>query len=1259
MSSSSLPYTISSSFQFKEHVYDTIIVGAGLGGLIAARELSSRGHSVLVIEAEAEPGGQIKDIVWPIGEEELIDQKKEKKSTVHISNISSNASFSSESSISSNSSFSTLHPPKSSKSRKRYGNLPETISTGPETFHPRYHPLLTEEIHRYDIQIKENKLSDSRAFTLVDKPTYKLATEILMDKKKSSITPISIDLPSLSQVDKREEIEDHRVVDDLNYLPLSNEVIHFLLEDNIIFQLIVEILIRDSRLLYYYEKNYSPLYNVEKFSADSFFTKANTSDSSSSFPSIFPSEPFDVTSSTVPTDTFQLDISISSYLENIFDEVLKIIENNQNSLEVEKFIYQNSIEIDKFRNSKLDYLSKVESFKKDNYIVNDPKGVEEISEMRRERAKKQYNMLLKSNSTTNILTSSSTQSIDSIHHSGPTSITQSTNFLTSSHSNNFFPITTIDNSNYTFSKFNQVPISIGQEEEFVNSGYYNFEKKKEYGGDLYRTINYSNKNFIYSKEMIEKSLKLLKFIKNYLIHNILKSLRIGDKSLLNNISIINYLRLLNNFLTPYDYFFNYFNNNYKLSNGFYSLISNLFLNLDSHILSDSDSIPSSSSGVSTSIPNSVPTSTSSSTPFNNLNPASSMSIPAISSTLPKEKNDKKIHFLFNFLVNEVIFYSEEEESNKELIEKKKLFNKKNVKLKKVPYILCINNKEKIIYRSKSILFSIPIRSIQNIRFSYSQNSLEEILFGCFNYILSTSTSLDDIEENEIKKKEGRRRNRTGEQNENLEEDIDKEEERKHKERQEKLKFNPITSTITLKKDERKFNFLSSNSLATFQEITRRVNHVNYYQSNNAIKKNFFSFFSLISSILLPSDYALLYLLIPYQFCSRTSDSLAMFHTSPTSSFTSATSSSSAYYYSEQVEENLYENVSIRVLYHGKQNCIQSSHFPSAPPSASSFIRHSSSSPVYSTTETLANPTSITSSFIGLFNNEIIKEDEGEGDDISKGEIKDENKIIIDENENIITKKNCLNYLTKYSLVEFSGAREVINQLLYIYNKQEMLKKKEEEDKKNNNQSDDRIKRKRKKKKLSILELFFPSINKFKVLNYFEFKRQLPYQIFNLPYLLKEENKIDEFNPISIQFFNSSSAITTTSTSNNNTKLLNSSLTSNLNDDEEVNKIKLDEEIKQNDNLTFLQDPDENVTYLFNVVDYDKDTKLKSASMLLKYGKFSNFLEIKNYLKNKSTEKLPIYFSSSELSDHWSDWLEGTLLMAYEKAKEINDYLGEK
>ena len=40
------------------HIYDTVVVGAGMAGLVAARDLSTRGHSVLLVEGRDRTGGR-------------------------------------------------------------------------------------------------------------------------------------------------------------------------------------------------------------------------------------------------------------------------------------------------------------------------------------------------------------------------------------------------------------------------------------------------------------------------------------------------------------------------------------------------------------------------------------------------------------------------------------------------------------------------------------------------------------------------------------------------------------------------------------------------------------------------------------------------------------------------------------------------------------------------------------------------------------------------------------------------------------------------------------------------------------------------------------------------------------------------------------------------------------------------------------------------------------------------------------------------
>ena len=38
-------------------MYDVIVIGSGLGGLVCARQLAKKGRSVLVLERQVQPGG--------------------------------------------------------------------------------------------------------------------------------------------------------------------------------------------------------------------------------------------------------------------------------------------------------------------------------------------------------------------------------------------------------------------------------------------------------------------------------------------------------------------------------------------------------------------------------------------------------------------------------------------------------------------------------------------------------------------------------------------------------------------------------------------------------------------------------------------------------------------------------------------------------------------------------------------------------------------------------------------------------------------------------------------------------------------------------------------------------------------------------------------------------------------------------------------------------------------------------------------------
>lgn len=50
------------------NIYDCIVVGAGLSGLIAARNLHRSGHTVLVIEAQERLGGRMYGERLPSGQ---------------------------------------------------------------------------------------------------------------------------------------------------------------------------------------------------------------------------------------------------------------------------------------------------------------------------------------------------------------------------------------------------------------------------------------------------------------------------------------------------------------------------------------------------------------------------------------------------------------------------------------------------------------------------------------------------------------------------------------------------------------------------------------------------------------------------------------------------------------------------------------------------------------------------------------------------------------------------------------------------------------------------------------------------------------------------------------------------------------------------------------------------------------------------------------------------------------------------------------
>ena len=51
----------------KANVYDVIVVGAGLSGLIAAREISKNGYRVLILESQGRMGGRIESYTTSTG----------------------------------------------------------------------------------------------------------------------------------------------------------------------------------------------------------------------------------------------------------------------------------------------------------------------------------------------------------------------------------------------------------------------------------------------------------------------------------------------------------------------------------------------------------------------------------------------------------------------------------------------------------------------------------------------------------------------------------------------------------------------------------------------------------------------------------------------------------------------------------------------------------------------------------------------------------------------------------------------------------------------------------------------------------------------------------------------------------------------------------------------------------------------------------------------------------------------------------------
>ena len=55
----SAPSQNGKAYEFVDHEFDVVVVGAGPGGLEAARVSAERGHDVVLFEREDSPGGQI------------------------------------------------------------------------------------------------------------------------------------------------------------------------------------------------------------------------------------------------------------------------------------------------------------------------------------------------------------------------------------------------------------------------------------------------------------------------------------------------------------------------------------------------------------------------------------------------------------------------------------------------------------------------------------------------------------------------------------------------------------------------------------------------------------------------------------------------------------------------------------------------------------------------------------------------------------------------------------------------------------------------------------------------------------------------------------------------------------------------------------------------------------------------------------------------------------------------------------------------